>query len=150
MPFYSTKTYGHEVGLSVAFRQWRAKSHCHHVHGYAVAVSLVFSAQYLDDNNWAVDFGSLGPIREMLQQVFDHTVVVAQDDPELRYFQEGNERGILRLIVLPHVGCEKFAEYIFNAVNDWMHRVGLAPRCALESVEVREHGANSAIYKKGC
>lgn len=28
MTYVSTKTYGHEVGLSATFRQWRASSHC--------------------------------------------------------------------------------------------------------------------------
>ena len=33
----STKTYGHEEGLSCCFRQWRAThSHCRLLHGYAL------------------------------------------------------------------------------------------------------------------
>ena len=31
--FLSTKTYGHDLGLSAAFRQWRAESHCRLIHG---------------------------------------------------------------------------------------------------------------------
>lgn len=48
MIYRSTKTYGHEIGLSAAFRQWRAESHCRFVHGYALAVKFVFEAGELD------------------------------------------------------------------------------------------------------
>ena len=34
--YRSSKTYGHEIGLSAAFRQWRAQSHCRLIHGYAL------------------------------------------------------------------------------------------------------------------
>ena len=58
--FFSTKTYGHETGLSCAFRQPNAThSHCSLLHGYALSFKFVFGAQELDNKNWAVDFGDL-------------------------------------------------------------------------------------------
>ena len=60
MPHYSTKTYGHEEGLSAVFRQPNAThSHCSLLHGYSLGFRLVFSAEVLDDKNWVVDFGGL-------------------------------------------------------------------------------------------
>jgi 6-pyruvoyltetrahydropterin/6-carboxytetrahydropterin synthase len=146
-PFASTKTFGHEVGLSAAFRQWRAESHCRHLHGYALAVRITFAASALDARNWVVDFGSLKSLRGWLEDTFDHRCVVAEDDPELPWFEEGHRRGLLELVVVPAVGCEKFAEYIFGAVQVWLDANGYGPRCHVESVEVSEHGANSAIYR---
>ena len=145
MAFYSTKTYDHNEGLSCAFRQWRAKdSHCRWVHGYALAVKFTFGAKELDDRNWVQDFGGLKEIKSWLKQNFDHTTCIAEDDPELETFRGLEDLDLIDLNVLPGVGCEKFAEYIYNHVskiidddNKW-----------LESVEVREHGANSAIYKR--
>ena len=145
MAFYSTKTYDHNEGLSCAFRQWRAKdSHCRWVHGYALAVKFTFGAKELDDRNWVQDFGGLKEIKSWLKQNFDHTTCIAEDDPELDTFRGLEDLDLIDLNVLPGVGCEKFAEYIYNHVskiidddNKW-----------LESVEVREHGANSAIYKR--
>ena len=62
--FYSTKTYGHEAGLSCAFRQPGAThSHCSLIHGYALSFSFTFAATELDDKNWAVDFGDLGALK---------------------------------------------------------------------------------------
>lgn len=48
MTYKSTKLYGHEIGLSAAFRQWRAESHCRFLHGYALAVRFEFEADELD------------------------------------------------------------------------------------------------------
>lgn len=146
MPFRSTKTYGHEIGLSAAFRQWRAESHCRLLHGYALAVRLEFEADELDARNWVVDFGSLKSLKGLLEQTFDHKTVVAADDPEILTFQDLHARGIIDLRVLPGVGCEKFAEYIFGATEVWLVDNGYSPRVRLVSVEVKEHGANSAIF----
>ncbi|QDB70844.1 hypothetical protein [Pseudomonas virus PBPA162] len=145
--YRSTKTYGHEQGLSCCFRQWRAThSHCSLLHGYAISVALEFEADELDQRNWVVDFGALGEVKEFLQYSFDHTLMVAQDDPELDTLTGLNGLGLARCIVLPRVGCEAFAEYIADFVQGWLQREGLAPRVDLAKVEVREHGANSAIY----
>ena len=64
--FFSTKTYGHETGLSCAFRQPNAThSHCSLLHGYALSFKFVFGAQELDNKNWAVDFGDLVGARRL-------------------------------------------------------------------------------------
>jgi len=148
MSFRSTKTYGHELGLSAAFRQWRAESHCRLIHGYALAVKFVFESDDLDVRNWVVDFGSLKSLKQMLQDTFDHTTIIAEDDPHLEYFRQGHQLGVLNLVVLPAVGCEKYAQFIYECTQVWLKDNGYAPRCRVVSVEVAEHGANSAIYQE--
>jgi 6-pyruvoyltetrahydropterin/6-carboxytetrahydropterin synthase len=148
MTYTSTKTYGHEVGLSACFRQWRSThSHCRFLHGYALSVHLKFEADDLDDRNWVVDFGGLKDLKTWLQDTFDHKTVVAEDDPLLDWFHRGHEQGLLDLVILPAVGCERFAELVWAQANAWLHDNGYAPRCRVIEVEVREHGANSAIYR---
>lgn len=144
--YLSTKTYGHEVGLSAAFRQWRADSHCRFVHGYALAFKFTFASEALDVRNWVVDFGGLKSLKAILESTFDHKTIVAQDDPEIEWFREGARRGTLELVELPAGGCEKFAEFVYEVTEQWLKDAGFAPRCALVSVEVKEHGANSALY----
>lgn len=146
--YQSTKRYGHEVGFSCAFRQWRAQSHCRLIHGYALAFKFVFEAEELDVRNWVVDFGGLKSLKQILEDSFDHTTIVAADDPQLEWFKEAQTRGILRLVVLPAGGCERFAQYVYEVAEQWLIDAGFAPRCSLVSVEVSEHGANSAIYTK--
>lgn len=146
MSYQSTKTFGHHLGLSVAFRQHKAGSHCRFVHGYALAFRFVFEADELDERHWVVDFGSLKSLKGWLEDTFDHKVIVAEDDPQIAWFREGHRLGVLDLVELPAAGCEKFAEYVFGATETWLEANGYTPRCRLVSVEVMEHGANSAIF----
>lgn len=154
MPYQSTKTYGHEVGLSCAFRQWMAKSHCRFVHGYAISVKLLFQAESLDEYNWVMDFGGLKEVKEWLQNKFDHKLIVASDDPLKEKFHELQALGGAEVVVVDRVGCESFAEMIYRFVADWLYEKGhknwmLPTTVRLVSVEVAEHGANSAIFKEG-
>jgi len=147
--YLSTKTFGHNLGISTAFRQWRAThSHCSFIHGYALEVTMIFGTDQLDDKNWCVDFGGLKEIKKWLEDSFDHKMVVAKDDPELAWFEEGAQKGVLDLVIVDNVGCEKFAELIANKVEDWLYEkdTECTQRVSLVSVEVREHGANSAIF----
>ena len=144
----STKTYGHDVGLSACFRQWRADSHCHFIHGYALAVRLEFAADELDSRNWVVDFGDLKEFKQILQDLFDHKLLVAQDDPLLAELLQLQEQGLAQVNVVEAVGCEAFAKLIYLEADSWLHRKGLVSRVSIHRVEVREHGANSAIYEE--
>lgn len=146
MTYISTKTYAHNVGFSCCFRQWRAKdSHCRFLHGYALSVKLTFKGP-LDDRNWVFDFGGLKVVKAFLVDLLDHKTIVAADDPHLDTFREMESNGLLLLRVIPHVGCEKFAEYIFEKVKGLIEDKS-AHRVELYEVEVKEHEANGAIYR---
>ena len=147
MTYVAIKTYGHEVGLSCAFRQWRARSHCRYLHGYALAVRLEFETNELDEHGWVVDFGGLKEVRAMLEEFFDHKTLVAEDDPHLHAFTQMHELGIIDMRLVPQAGCEAFARLIFEGVNRWLIGKKLAPRVRLRRVEVREHGANGAMME---
>ena len=84
--YFSSKKYGHERGLSAAFRQWKADSHCKYIHGYSLEFEFKFGANELDERNWVVDFGGLKELENWLRNHFDHKTLVASDDPELAKF----------------------------------------------------------------
>lgn len=143
----SSKTYTHAQGLSCCFRQWRAKSHCRFLHGYALEVKIEFIADVLDELNWVVDFGSMKPIKQWLEDMFDHKLLVAEDDPYKHMFQSMDyDEGVCEVRVVPAVGCEKFAEMIFDYVNKWLESYpgNVHGRVKLFMVEVKEHAGNSA------
>lgn len=154
MTYRVTKTYGHNLGFSACFRQWRASSHCRFLHGYALQVELVFEAATLNQNNWVIDFGGLQPIKQLLEILFDHKTLVAADDPLLEDFRELNRKGIIDLVEVDATGCEAFAKMVatqaLSILQDQaeagMLRGGAQNDPRLVSVEVREHGANSATY----
>lgn len=144
MTHRATKTYGHDVGLSCAFRQHRATSHCAQLHGYALAVRLEFEANELDANGWVIDFGALKPVKGFLERTFDHRTLVARDDPSLDAFLRLHDAGAADVLVVDRIGCEAFASYVLAEVSRWLVEAGHAPRVRLVSAEVREHGANGA------
>jgi 6-pyruvoyltetrahydropterin/6-carboxytetrahydropterin synthase len=100
----------------------------------------------LDERNWCFDFGGLKPIRAWLHEMFDHTLIVAADDPEIAQLRELGHRGLASVRVLPAVGCEAVAKFVHDHVSAYVHKEN-GGRVWLESVEVREHGGNSAIYE---
>lgn len=145
--YFSTKHYGHNIGLSAVFRQPNADhSHCSLLHGYSLAFTFTFGCDDLDNKNWAVDFGGLKPLKQWLEDSFDHKVVVDANDPKLDFLKSMEAEGIAELTVLDGVGAEKFAEHAFNFA-DKLVRDMTNNRCYCVRAECAEHGANSAIYE---
>lgn len=144
--YKSTKIFD---GYSTAFRQWKAKhSHCQYIHGYALKFKVTFIGN-LNELNWVCDFGSFkrNGIKEHMNYMFDHTTIVAEDDPQLAMFKKLSEENLIQLRKLDGVGCEKFATYVYNYMNNiiFMETKG---RVRVLTVECYEGGTNnSAIYK---
>jgi 6-pyruvoyltetrahydropterin/6-carboxytetrahydropterin synthase len=146
MPYYSTKTYGHNIGLSAVFRQPHADhSHCHLLHGYSLQFKFVFGCSDLDNKNWAVDFGGLKPLKAWLEDNFDHKTCVDKDDPLKARLIDLQSYGLAEIREFDGVGAEKFAEHAWRFA-DKLVREMTDDRCWCESAECAEHGANSAIY----
>jgi 6-pyruvoyltetrahydropterin/6-carboxytetrahydropterin synthase len=142
------------------------------LHGYSIGIKLIFESETLDDRNWVMDFGGLKAFKEWSEWQFDHTMVIAKDDPEYQTFVELNRiqggfknMGIIDLRVVDGVGCEKFAELVYRTMNEiltafqegqgWTHpdgrifeaRYPTGQGVRLKSAEVFEHAGNSAIYE---
>lgn len=141
-----TKTYGHDRGLSCCYRQPKATSHCHLIHGYALAFEFCFQALELDHRNWVIDFGGLKPLEEWLKKEFDHTCLVAFDDPSVSVFNDLMFKGLIELRIMNKVGCEAFAQRAFEVASDIVVRIEPGGRITVKSCKVSEHGANSATY----
>ncbi len=147
MPYYSTKTYGHNIGLSAVFRQPNADhSHCHLLHGYSLGFKFTFACDHLDNKNWAVDFGGLKPIKAWLEDSFDHKTAIDRADPHIDVFLDLEKKGLIDLRIFDGVGAEKFAYHAF-VFADNLIKEKTDGRCWVHSVECSEHGANSAIYE---
>jgi 6-pyruvoyltetrahydropterin/6-carboxytetrahydropterin synthase len=146
MAYRSTKTYGHNIGLSACFRQPNATSHCKLLHGYSLAFKFTFEATELDDNNWVVDFGGLKRLKKWLEDNFDHKVVLDEMDPNLHHFHVLEDAGLCELNIVNGVGVEMFAKHAWTYANKLVSEM-TDGRCRCIEVECSEHGANSAIYK---
>ncbi len=143
MKYTSTKEYAC-LG-PVAYRQWRADSHCNLIHGYALSFKFYFEAKTLDTRNWVQDYGGLRPLKGLLEGWFDHRLLVSEDDPEMETFKLLEERGLAKLTIVEKTGCEGLAEWVIRYVNEqFLPLYGEGDRVICRRVEVRETGANMA------
>ena len=141
-------------GFSTCFRQWKANTtHCQYLHGYDVEFEVTFEGD-LDHRNWVWDFGGMKRAKnlidgmqpkEWMEHMFDHTVVVAEDDPELINFRDMADRGVIQLRVIEAVGAEKFAEFLYYKLNDFI-QTETDGRVKVVKVKFMENHKNSAIY----
>ena len=149
MTYYSTKTYGHNIGLACVFRQPNADhSHCHLLHGYSLAFKFTFGCKELDNKNWAVDFGGLKPLKKWLEDHFDHKTALDSKDPHLDKFRELEKLDLVDIVIFDGVGAEMFAKHAFDFADKLISEK-TDDIFFVESVECKEHGANSAIYTRG-
>lgn len=145
--FTSTKEY--VDAFPCAYRQWRANSACNLIHGYSFSMKFYFGTNDLDVRNWVVDYGGLRELKEYLQSDFDHTLLVAEDDPELDTFKMLQKKGLAKLTILPRLGCEGLADLLYKYVNGVFipHLLGdgESQRIWCYRVEVRETQSNMAF-----
>ena len=151
--YQSTKLFD---GFSCCFRQWKAEStHCRFMHGYGVSFRVTFEGD-LDERNWVWDFGGMKRAKTLIDgmqpkawmdYMFDHTVIVAKDDPKLSGFQNMEIMNVIQLRTVEATGAEKFAEFIFHKLNRFV-LTETQDRVRVAQVEFMEHGKNTAIYKQ--
>jgi len=151
--FTSTKVFD---GFSCCFRQWKATTtHCQYLHGYGVSFKVTFEGK-LDDRNWVWDFGGMKRATTLIDgmqpkawmdYMFDHTVIMANDDPALSTFEDLDQHGIVQLRIVKATGAEKFSEFIFHKLNNFV-KDETNERVQVKSVEFMEHGKNTAIYSE--
>ena len=150
--FQSTKLFD---GFSCVFRQWKAENtHCRFMHGYGVSFRVWFEGG-LDDRNWVWDFGGMKRAqtkidgmspKAWMDYMFDHTILVAKDDPMLSLINELEHNKIAQVRVVEATGAEKFAEFIFSKLNAFV-QTETEGRVRVAKVEFMEHGKNTAIYE---
>ena len=142
--YISTKNYSH-LG-PVAYRQWRAESHCNLIHGYALSFHFQFECADLDSRNWCMDYGGLKPLKGLLEDWFDHTLLVAEDDPEFDTFMELQSKGLAKCTVVAKTGCEGLADWLYEYVNTiFLKDYGEQDRVWCSMVQVRETDSNMAM-----
>lgn len=159
MTYTSEKLY---EGFSACFRQWKADgTHCKYLHGYAISFRIVFEGE-LDERNWVFDFGgmkrsefkipwiigneckNLSP-DEWMRYMFDHTTIIAIDDPNLIDFVNLSDKGAIQLRVVENVGCERFAQLIYETLNPYI-QINTNGRVKIKQVTIYENNKNSATY----
>jgi 6-pyruvoyltetrahydropterin/6-carboxytetrahydropterin synthase len=143
-------------GYSTVFRQWKAEgTHCKYLHGYALSFRVWFEGE-LDHREWVWDFGGMKRAKNTIEGMspkdyftwlLDHTTILSEDDPYLDTFKILKEAGVVQLRILPKVGCERFAEYLYNVLNTFL-AAETEGRVKAIKVEVYENERNAASYEE--
>jgi 6-pyruvoyltetrahydropterin/6-carboxytetrahydropterin synthase len=118
-----------------------------------------------------MDFGGLKAFKEWSEHMFDHTLVIANDDPHRTMFEKmaelglQDQGGVCDVRIVEGVGCEKFSELAYKEMATILHifktgntyycpngktfeaRYPVGQGVKLRSVEVFEHAGNSAVYE---
>ena len=151
--FQSSKVFD---GFSTVFRQHSAENtHCRFVHGYGISFKVYFEGE-LDHRNWVWDFGGMKRAKTLIDgktpkawmdYMFDHTMIVAEDDPEVAAFKQMDTAGVAQVRIIPATGAEKFSEYIYNKLNEFV-KTETNNRVRVIKVKFMEHGKNAAYYSE--
>ena len=124
------------------------------LHGYGISFRIWFEGE-LDERNWVWDFGGMKRAKTAIDgmnpkmwmdYMFDHTTLVAQDDPFLEGFKRMDIDGIIQLRIIPATGAEQFAKFIYDKINPFVLEE-TDGRVKVAQVEFMEHNKNTAIYK---
>lgn len=141
--FQSTKAY---MNLPCAHRQHRHHGNCALIHGYSRELHFTFGAQTLDACGFVVDFGELKWLKDWLEHMFDHTLLLMPDDPLLDQFRELEGSGAAAIRLMPYgVGMEGTAKMVCEYADEELRR-RTKGRCWVLAVEARENDKNSAVY----
>ena len=151
--FQSSKVFD---GFSTVFRQWKAEdTHCRFIHGYGISFKVYFEGE-LDHRNWVWDFGGMKRAKTLIDGMqpkawmdfmFDHTLIVAENDPAINAFKQMDTAGVAQVRIIPATGAEKFAEYIYHKLNDFV-KTETEGRVRVTKVKFAEHGKHAAYYSE--
>ena len=151
--YISTKLFD---GFSCVFRQWKAENtHCRFLHGYGISFRVWFQGE-LDERNWVWDFGGMKRAKTQIDgmnpkawmdYMFDHTLIIAEDDPMLESFKRMDEAGVAQVRIVPATGAERFARFVFEKIDSFV-KEETEGRVKVLKVEFMEHGKNSAIFTR--
>lgn len=157
--FTVTKTYR---DLPAAHRQPHHKGHCSLIHGHNWAFDITFACSHRDENGFVLDVGEIKFVKEWLEEIFDHTLLLNTDDPWLPYFKgelhgfdeeirERIQKGFAKIIVVPNCGMEGLARHVYEHVQALLE-VNMKDDCRNRALRVLsvtcwEDSKNRATYK---
>lgn len=137
--------------ICVAHRNWKSKTHCSFIHGYARSVELVVGCHQLAEEDWVYDFSKFKEIRKFLEENWDHRLLIADDDPQLEELKRMHELKLLNLNIMdtnkgygPSIeqSCKFVADFADNYIKKETNN-----RCFLVEVNIWEKQDNKATLK---
>jgi 6-pyruvoyl-tetrahydropterin synthase len=104
--------------LPCCHRSWANQGKRFFLHGYERTFEVEFAcAETEPDTGEVVDSIAVREIRAALRYQFDHTTLIAVDDPQRDLFELLAERGVIDLRIMDNTGMEGSAAWVFDAAE---------------------------------
>ena len=141
--FTSSKSY---YNYPCAHRQYKHDGNCAKIHGYSRSFHFVFGAHTMTKEGFIVDYGDLKEIKQHLDYMYDHTLVLDDSDPFMDDFLKLQNLGVCDVRTQPlGPGMEGTAHYLCEWTDEMLRRKTKG-RAWVISVEARENDKNSSTY----
>jgi len=135
--------------LPAAHRQPKHDGHCALIHGHDWGFDITFQrtnrADRLDENGFVFDFGKLKEVKAMLEDTFDHTLLLNQDDPQKEHLIEVLGEELAKIVILPSCSAEGLAKYVYEEADAIVRKLSNGGVKVTEVV-CHEDEKNSASY----
>lgn len=131
--------------IPFAHRAPNHDGHCKLIHGHNWAFDITFAGER-DENGFVIDFGRLGGLRGAFMELFDHKLLLNEDDPlaeDILEFLRVN--GLDNVTLVSDCSCEGIAKLVYNLATSFVHEQ-TGDRVKIASVTVYEDAKNRATY----
>jgi 6-pyruvoyltetrahydropterin/6-carboxytetrahydropterin synthase len=133
--------------LPCAHRSWAHGGKCAFLHGYERSFEIEFGcSEFEAGTGFVVDFSDLKEVRALIQEQFDHTTLIARDDPERELFERLERAGAMDLRIMDHTGMEGAAQWVYRNV-DRLIRERTGGRVRVIRVNARESRKNAVVFR---
>lgn len=130
-----------------AHRQHKHVGFCRYCHGHNWLFVIEIGCYDLDEQGFVLDFGKMKFIKNILDEAFDHTLVLSQNDEYLSLFQDLAKKNLAKLTIIPNdASAEGIASYV-GEVIDSIIKIETSDRAYVKSIELFEDSKDSAIVR---
>lgn len=146
--------------IPFAHRQHLHDGHCAYIHGHNWTFEFTFAASRVDENGFVVDFGKLKWLKDWINSVFDHALILNEGDPYLQYLTKSLTKwgdiehkeimpsytgDFAKIGVVADASCEGLAKFLHAFVTPRLDDETFG-RVYVYKVKVEEDSKNSAEY----
>jgi len=137
--------------LPFAHRQPFHDGHCAHIHGHNWSFKFTFEADVTDQCGFVLDFGKLKWLKKFINEQFDHTLVLNEDDKHLDHLTKTlHDTKLANIVVVPNCSSEGLARWLLETVDEVLTTITdcIDRGVRVKSVEVIEDRKNSATVTR--
>jgi len=128
-----------------AHRQHKHDGFCRSIHGHNWSFIIELGCYDLDEQGFVLDFGKMKFIKNILDENFDHTLVISQNDTNFDTFQDLAKKNLAKLTIIPNdASAEGIALYVGGLIDNVIKQE-TNDRAYVKSIELFEDSKDSAI-----